>query len=116
MIGFLEATRGACYINGKNIRTEMDEVYSIMGVCPQDNLLWEPLTAREHLNFFGRLKGLSGKPLKEAVDRALHNVKLFDVGNKKAKEYSGGAQMLPSCVFSVQFCLSAAPHAQYLGV
>lgn len=33
---------------------------SIMGVCPQHDLLWETLTGREHLMFYGRLKGLKG--------------------------------------------------------
>ena len=38
----------------------MDAVYTMMGVCPQDNLLWDTLTGREHLLFYGRLKGLKG--------------------------------------------------------
>lgn len=33
---------------------------SLMGVCPQHDLLWETLTGREHLLFYGRLKGLTG--------------------------------------------------------
>jgi ABC-type multidrug transport system ATPase subunit len=62
----------------------------VQGVCPQHDLLWESLTAREHLNFYARLKGLTGKPLVAAVDEALRNVKLFDVGNKRAGQFSGG--------------------------
>lgn len=31
-----------------------------MGVCPQHDLLWDTLTGREHLLFYGRLKGLKG--------------------------------------------------------
>jgi hypothetical protein len=38
----------------------MDAIYSLMGVCPQHDLLWETLTGREHLTFYGRLKGLVG--------------------------------------------------------
>ena len=62
----------------------------IMGVCPQHDLLWDRLTSREHLNFYGRLKGLSGKELVENVDAALKSVNLFDVGNKPCGKYSGG--------------------------
>jgi ABC-type multidrug transport system ATPase subunit len=39
----------------------MDAIYSLMGVCPQHDLLWETLTGREHLLFYGRLKGLTGE-------------------------------------------------------
>jgi hypothetical protein len=38
----------------------MDAIYSLMGVCPQHDLLWDTLTGREHLTFYGRLKGLVG--------------------------------------------------------
>lgn len=32
----------------------------LLQVCPQHDLLWEQLTGREHLLFYGRLKGLTG--------------------------------------------------------
>ena len=48
-------------MEGFDIREDMRHVYGIMGVCPQHDLLWEQLTGREHLRFYGRLKGLTGK-------------------------------------------------------
>lgn len=36
----------------------MPHIYAMMGVCPQHDLLWETLTGREHLLFYGRLKNL----------------------------------------------------------
>ncbi len=45
-------------MEGYDIRNEMGSIYSLMGVCPQHDLLWETLTAREHLLFYGRLKNL----------------------------------------------------------
>lgn len=35
MIGFLKPTGGTAYIQGMNIQTDMDNIYSCMGVCPQ---------------------------------------------------------------------------------
>ena len=95
MIGFLEATRGEAFIAGKDIRTDMNAIYEEMGVCPQHDLLWETLTAREHLFFYARLKGLSGGALKAAVDDTLKGVKLLDVGNKRVGKFSGGAPLRP---------------------
>ena len=92
MIGFLKPDRGSAFIAGKNIETEGDDVYACTGVCPQDNYLWETLTAREHLNFYGRLKRLSGSELSAAVDAALAQVSLQDVANKRTGKFSGGAR------------------------
>ena len=36
----------------------MADIYALMGVCPQHDLLWDTLTGREHLLFYGRLKNL----------------------------------------------------------
>jgi len=83
-------TNGTAYINGNNIKTREEEVHRVMGVCPQDNLLWDDLTGTEHLLFYGRLKGLTGKILKQAVLDGLRQVNLHEETHKKSKEYSGG--------------------------
>jgi len=61
-----------------------------MGVCPQENLLWDDLTGREHLLFYGRLKVLEGKELDAAVYEGLKGVNLHTELSKKSKQYSGG--------------------------
>ncbi|THF94336.1 hypothetical protein TEA_014849 [Camellia sinensis var. sinensis] len=58
MIGLTEPSSGTAYVQGLNMSTDMDRIYTSMGVCPQHDLLWETLTAREHLLFYGRLKNL----------------------------------------------------------
>ncbi|XP_056170526.1 ABC transporter A family member 7-like isoform X5 [Syzygium oleosum] len=63
MIGLTKPTSGTAYVQGLDIRTHMDGIYTSMGVCPQHNLLWETLTGREHLLFYGRLKNLKGSAL-----------------------------------------------------
>ena len=49
---------GTAIVEGIDIREDMDSVYARMGVCPQHDQLWDQLTAREHLLFYGRLKNL----------------------------------------------------------
>lgn len=64
-----------------------------MGVCPQDNLLWDDLTGDQHLQFFGRLRGLAdGKPLKRHIAYWLKRVNLAtrSTKGKPSKAYSGG--------------------------
>jgi ABC-type multidrug transport system ATPase subunit len=48
MTGFMEPSGGTAVICGKDIRTAMNEIYTIMGVCPQHDLLWETLTGAAH--------------------------------------------------------------------
>lgn len=88
--GLLKPTSGTATIFGLDIRSDMDKIHSMMGVCPQDNLIWERLTADETTRFYGRLKGLSGKALDDAVTQTLTAVSLQNEGSKLAGEFSGG--------------------------
>ncbi|BBN10058.1 ABC-2 type transport system ATP-binding protein [Marchantia polymorpha subsp. ruderalis] len=103
MIGLLTPSSGTAYIHGLDITRDMNRIYTSMGVCPQHDLIWEQLTGREHLLFYGRLKNLKGPALWNAVDASLKSVNLFDrgVGDKKTKEYSGGMKRRLSVAISL---------------
>eukprot|EP00798_Chlamydomonas_sp_ICE-L_P006110 gene6110-2714_t len=103
LVGFLEPSAGTARVEGMDIRKEMNNIYSIMGVCPQHDLLWDQLTAREHLRFYGRLKGFTGKDLEEAVEVSLKSVNLFFGGNadKLACKFSGGMKRRLSVAISI---------------
>ncbi|XP_062196627.1 ABC transporter A family member 7-like [Phragmites australis] len=103
MIGLVPPTSGAAYVHGMDIKTDMDDIYTNMGVCPQHDLLWETLTGREHLLFYGRLKNLKGAELLKAVDDSLKSVNLFHgaVGNKQVRKYSGGMKRRLSVAISL---------------
>lgn len=110
LVGFLEATRGTAVIEGLDISREMHQVYKLMGVCPQHDLLWEQLTGEEHLLFYGRLKGFKGEELKEAVRAGLQSVNLLNVGTKQAGKYSGGMKRR----LSVAISFMGSPKVVYL--
>jgi len=112
LVGFLEPTAGSALIEGYDIRQHMQHIYKRMGVCPQHDLLWEQLTAREHLRFFGRLKGLSGTELEAAVEAGLRSVNLANggVGDKYAGTYSGGMKRR----LSVAISFVGSPSVVYL--
>ncbi|KAJ6374149.1 hypothetical protein OIU78_029786 [Salix suchowensis] len=103
MIGLTTPTTGTAYVEGLDIRTQMDWVYTSMGVCPQHDLLWETLTGNEHLLFYGRLKNLKGASLKRAVEDSLRSVNLFNggVADKQAGKYSGGMKRRLSVAISL---------------
>lgn len=62
-----------------------------MGICPQHDVLFEKLTALEHLRLFGRFKGVPSAALERDIPIVLEAVKLMDVRNKTAGTYSGEA-------------------------
>jgi ABC-2 type transport system ATP-binding protein len=65
-------------------------VKQVIGVVPQDLALYEDLTARENLLFWGQMYGLSGKALNHRVDEVLEQIGLTDKANNRVKTYSGG--------------------------
>ncbi|XP_009759239.1 ABC transporter A family member 7-like isoform X1 [Nicotiana sylvestris] len=103
MIGLVKPSSGTAYAQGMDIRKDMDMIYTNMGVCPQHDLLWEKLTGREHLLFYGRLKNLKGAVLTQAVEESLKNVNLFHggVADKQAGKYSGGMKRRLSVAISL---------------
>ncbi|KPA77108.1 putative ABC transporter [Leptomonas pyrrhocoris] len=90
MTGMAEPDEGDCYIYGHSVRTELDKVRQQIGYCPQHNILWSELTCREHLEFYGRIKGLKGWELEDAVCRMLFETDLLEKVDQPAKSLSGG--------------------------
>ena len=61
-----------------------------LGIVPQEIALYPLLTARENLEAFGGLYGLSGKELAGQVDWALERTGLVDRAADLVKQFSGG--------------------------
>ncbi|XP_047073253.1 ABC transporter A family member 8-like [Lolium rigidum] len=103
MIGLTKPTSGNAFVEDFNIQTDMENIYNNMGVCPQNDMLWEMLTGREHLQFYGRLKNLNGSSLDLAVEESLRSVNLLHGGapDKQVRTYSGGMQRRLSVAISL---------------
>ena len=61
-----------------------------LGYLPQDFGVYDRLDAREFLTYLGRLKGLSGKALKQRIDNVLEIVNLQHTGSRRLGAFSGG--------------------------
>jgi ABC-2 type transport system ATP-binding protein len=83
-------TSGEAIVGGHSTTKEPMAVRNLIGVVPQELALYEDLTARENLNFWGQMYGLSGKSLKVRVDEVLEQIGLTDKAKKRIKTYSGG--------------------------
>jgi len=61
-----------------------------LGIVPQEIALYPLLSARENLEIFGRLQGLTGATLSSHVDWALERTALADRQKESVKQFSGG--------------------------
>ena len=61
-----------------------------LGIVPQEIAVYPMLTARENLEVFGALHGLSGAALSKQVDWALETIGLADRSGEPVKQFSGG--------------------------
>jgi ABC-2 type transport system ATP-binding protein len=86
----LPPTDGEAWVGGHSIVTDSQAVKRLIGVIPQDLAIYEPLSARQNLVFWGRMYGMSGRQLKERVDEVLDQVSLTDRADDRIDKYSGG--------------------------
>ncbi|MGN7765339.1 ABC transporter ATP-binding protein [Paenibacillus sp. 22594] len=86
----LTPTSGSITIDNKSLREKPIDIKKIMGIVPQDLALYQALSAKENLEFFGSLYGLSGKKLKTRTNEVLEIIELQDKKNQDVAEFSGG--------------------------
>jgi ABC-2 type transport system ATP-binding protein len=88
--GLIEPTRGDAFIGGYSITRQPLQAKRLLGVVPQEIALYPTLSARQNLEFFGRMYGLGGKDLAQRIDTMLDFVELSDRESDRIETYSGG--------------------------
>ena len=90
MTGLYPPTLGSIEINGINVIKNPKQAQKMIGVVPQEIALYETLSAKENLKFWGRMYNLSGKELEKSVDEVLEIIGLTERAKDKIKTFSGG--------------------------
>ena len=86
----LPADSGKVVIGGHDLATDPSAVRQLIGIVPQEIALYTDLSARDNLEFWGRLHGLRGSVLKKRVAELLEMADLVEQANQKVSDYSGG--------------------------
>jgi ABC-2 type transport system ATP-binding protein len=81
---------GDARVLGHSIRDDPQGVKAVLGVVPQELALYEDLSARENLNFWGKMYGLRGAALKARVEEVLEVIGLQERARERVGKYSGG--------------------------
>jgi ABC-2 type transport system ATP-binding protein len=91
MISTVKApTSGEIKVDNKSLSKNPIEAKKIMSIVPQDIALYEALSTKDNLEFFGSLYGLSRKEIKERVNEVLEIIELKDKKDQAVCEFSGG--------------------------
>jgi ABC-2 type transport system ATP-binding protein len=91
LAGVLEPTSGSVTLDGRDVLTDPDALWSVLGYLPQDFGFFPHLTGQAMLEYLLELKGVaSGKETRKLAESLLERVNLAYAAKRKVKEYSGG--------------------------
>ncbi|XP_063924062.1 phospholipid-transporting ATPase ABCA1-like isoform X2 [Zophobas morio] len=88
--GMIPPTNGTALINNYDVRKNPQKVRDSMGLCLQHNVVFDQLTVEEHLFYFGQMKGVSKKSIKEEMGSYLKILELENKVKNYPTQLSGG--------------------------
>lgn len=90
--GMLPVSDGYATVCGMDITDpdQMKRIRLLIGVCPQQNVIFDFLTVKEHLEFYSGLKGVANSSLNSKINQLLKDIDLLHPQNMLSKELSGG--------------------------
>ena len=86
----LRPTEGTVMVDGRDLQRQRGDVRRRLGYLPQDFGAYPQLSACEFLDYVGRLAGLRRAERRDRVEKALHEVRLEEVRDKRSGTFSGG--------------------------
>ncbi|MFZ5821814.1 MAG: ABC transporter ATP-binding protein [Chloroflexota bacterium] len=90
MCGLLKPDAGRVLIHGQPVHGGAAEVRARVGVCPQETVLWEKLTALEQLEFIGSMYGVRPRSARQRGGVLLEALGLSGKADVLAGKLSGG--------------------------
>jgi ABC-2 type transport system ATP-binding protein len=86
----LPPTSGTAKIMGYDIVKERAKVRELIGVCPQDIVMYELLTAKENIHMVAQMHNIHPADYKERTDELLGRMGLLERKDDRVKGFSGG--------------------------
>jgi sodium transport system ATP-binding protein len=86
----LKPEAGTARVGGLDLAASPLEARRVLGVLPHSSGLYQQLTARENIEYYGRLHGLAEDALAARVDALIARLDLEAVADRKAKGFSQG--------------------------
>ncbi len=96
----LKPTNGDARIKDYSLLKEKDKITPLIGVCPQENVVFEALTAEDNVEFVGRMHGMDSGDIKKRMKILLEKMNIAQ-RKKPAKSFSGGMKRRLNLVMSL---------------
>ncbi|ORX77713.1 P-loop containing nucleoside triphosphate hydrolase protein, partial [Anaeromyces robustus] len=87
-------------VNNNNVSLK-NTSNNYIGICPQNDILWNELNAIEHLNFFSKIKGIPSSYEKQLISKCMNNVGIKNRKKNNIKYMSGGEKRRLSLALSL---------------
>jgi sodium transport system ATP-binding protein len=86
----LEPDVGAARVGGIDLSASPLAARRVLGVLPHNSGLYQQLTGRENIEYYGRLHGIDEGALAARVDALIERLDLGPIASRKAKGFSQG--------------------------
>jgi ABC-2 type transport system ATP-binding protein len=114
--GLLKMDAGEVLLDGRSIKDNYRECKPMIGLCPQNVVIWESLTCLEQLEFVGRLYDMQPDVARQRAGDLLDLFGLSERKHKLAKTLSGGMKrrlnMALALVHDPQLLILDEPQAE----
>jgi len=91
--GLLAPDAGRMCIDGIDVLGDITKAQQNVGVLPDARGLYQRLTAREHIHYFGRIRGLNRAELDRRTDELVELLDMRDILDRRAVGFSQGERM-----------------------
>lgn len=90
--GLMRPDAGSIVVDGCDVVADPIGAQRAMGLLPDSRGLYPRMTAREHIRYFGQLRGLSGAALASRTEALLQRLGLESIADRRVAGFSQGEQ------------------------
>ncbi len=93
LYGLLRADAGDVHVDGVDALREPQAAQERLGVLPDSHGLYDRLTAREHVQYYGQIRGLRGDELERRTEDLIRTLGMEDIADRRTAGFSAGERM-----------------------
>ncbi len=90
LYALMRPDEGSISVDGVDAVAEPQKAQARLGVLPDVSGLYPRLTPREHIEYYGRLQGLSGKTLDDRTQQLVQTLDMKAIADRRTQGFSHG--------------------------